>query len=448
MRPVFVGGLATAACALAPAVLAGSVESTAASFLDIDVSPRSVALAASASASRGDLASSQWNPAGLSDVRSPRVGLMHGAWFEGLSLEWLGYGIDVGDRGGAAVALTFLRSDAIARFDAFGEPDGEFHVYDAALSAGYGHRFGDRLALGVTARGIRQSVDGRGASGFAADVGLSTRAGSTSLSAVARNLGPDVDFDGDAAPLPTTYVVAAAQPLLGERVVLTGAANLPVHYHDDLRVGAEWMATRQVALRAGYRYVLEAGTDDQLTGPTFGVGFGMSGIRLDYAYQPFEDLGDTHHIALTIALNRSAATPRPAGRDALVDTAPELPEDREPVAAPRARRSPAPDAPAAVAPPASKTPETTASATRVEAAAPASRTYAVAAGIHGSRLSALLELRALRVKGLEGGTIRRLEDGRYRVLMKEFDSREKAARWVSEHRASFGFKTLEIVALD
>jgi hypothetical protein len=463
---------------------AGEVTPTAAPFLEIDASARNAALGGSGFAITGGLHSTQWNPAGLSEIQAPYAGLMHTAWFQGLSLEWASYAADLGASSGAAISATFLRSDALPRYDEFGSPDGEFRVYDAALTAGFGHAFGP-LAAGVAVKGIRQSVDDESTLGAAGDVGLLWRARTWRLAAVAQNLGPKMGFGTDKAPLPESYAVGIAAPFAGERLQLSGAAVFPAHYHDDLRFGAEYFPIEAFAVRAGYRYILGEGTDDQLTGFSYGLGFQMNQVRVDYAYRPYSDLGDTHQIGLALAVGRSmrpepevrptrptppvedgrdgeasaSTLPSRPARDAATPTevvsAPAPPPAETPASATAAPEVvPPPVDAAATAPPAATAgdPATGSAdaqaATEPEAAeAPPAPRVAAVAGVHRSRLSALIELRSLRESGLSGGEIAREKDGRYRVVLKYFDSADEAAEWLTKASGEFGGQAFQIIEL-
>lgn len=454
---------------------AGDVTPTAASFLDIDVSIRGAALGGTGLAVPGGLHSPNDNPAGLADLRSQRAGILHGAWFDGLSLEWAAYGTDLGENGSAGISATFLRSDALPRYDDFGTADGEFHVYDAALTAGYAHRFSRGLQAGLAVSGIRQTVDDLSAHGFSADLGLAWNVGPGRLSAVAANLGPDVSFDGEEAPLPTTFAVGAAAPLLSNRVLLAAAANFPQHYHEDVRVGLEVEAIPAMALRVGYRYVLGEGSDDALTGLTYGAGFALSGVRLDYGYQPFDDLGDTHRMGLTVAFGERSRQRQEVEARAGVWTPAPGDEDRYRAEARDARATerrvaattPDPAAPAAAttsevattAGPATAAPATERAATdetpalyeadpvEVTAPRPAPAEHLVVAGTHSDRLGSLLQLRTLRKSGLDGGEIRRDEQGRYQVVLRSFESHEKAAKWLEKEGAKLGGQAFRVVSV-
>lgn len=461
--------------ALAVSATARDIEPTAGAFLDIDVNARGIAMGGTGFASAQGLQSAYSNPAGLSHLSMQRAGLLHAQWFEGLTLEWAGYGVQVGERSGAAVAATFLRSGSVDRYDEIGNPEGSFHVYDAALGASFGHAVTDAFRCGLTAKVLHQSVDDVSATGFAADLGATYDASFGTVAAVATNLGADISIDGETFPLPTSLALGVSMPLFEERLRVNVGGNYPVHYYEDVRLGVEVHPVDALALRAGYRYVLEPGTDDQLTALTWGVGVWASSVRFDYAFQPFDQLGDTHRIGLTAffggsqpSTDRARGTGRPAdaaaappARRADDERVPEREPER---AAAPAIQAPAPaeSAPSAESAPPAEAPAVDAApqvAERSEApTAPAaeapqaerSRTtrWAVVAGTHRSRISALQELRSLRMNGLDGGTLQKLDDGRYRIVVGEFKSKKSAEQWIDGPGVKHGKLSFGIVALD
>ncbi len=294
---------------------AKEVRSTAAAFLDINVDPRSAGMANSDIMAPGGLSALYWNPAGLAGFGGQHLGVMHASWFQSLSVEWAGYGTNVGESGGAAVSATFLRSDAMTEYDEVGDAIGSFHVYDAALAFGYGQTFSEQVALGFGLKTLHQSVGNTSSSGYALDLGSSADFGPWTLGLALSNLGPDMDFEGERFPLPMIVRGGARYAAFDEKLILATSYTTPAHYYDDVRVGFEVNPVQEFSLRAGYRRVLGGeGAEDQLTAMSYGVGFVTSGMRIDYAFQPFEDLGDTHRLGIIFAFGSGQTVPADPGR--------------------------------------------------------------------------------------------------------------------------------------
>jgi hypothetical protein len=67
------------------------------------------------------------------------------------------------------------------------------------------------------------------------------------------------------------------------------------------------------------------------------------------------------------------------------------------------------------------------------------------AGTHGTRFSALEEIRLLRLSGFRGGEVRRLDDGRFQVVVKRFNKAEDAHAWVGGEGRKYGNLNFEVI---
>ncbi|MEW6606473.1 MAG: hypothetical protein AB1414_03330 [bacterium] len=62
-------------------------------------------------------------------------------------------------------------------------------------------------------------------------------------------------------------------------------------------IGAEYVVKKAIALRAGYK----SGPQDKGSGLTAGFGISWCApFSLDYAYQPYDELGNSHYVSLQI----------------------------------------------------------------------------------------------------------------------------------------------------
>lgn len=199
---------------------------------------------------------------------------------------------------------------------------------------------------------------------------------------------------------------------------------------------------------------------------TYGAGFFVGGVDIDYAYQPFDQLGDTHRLGISVGfdrgLSRVSPAPAPTSTRRPADAAPAVPKDT-PAPAPAAAQADATPKAAPAAPKAApaKTETVQAAPKTPPAAAPAEKTapvgspdtkpiegpVAVVAGVHKTRFSALEELRMLRITGYHGGEVRRLDDGRYQVLVKTFKNASEAQSWIDGAGREYGSQNFTIIEL-
>ena len=107
-----------------------------------------------------------------------------------------------------------------------------------------------------------------------------------------RRLGPNLKSSG--TPLPRELRFGVATNLWRDR--LGFSVDMVQERDQALRplVGLELISGGSVFLRCGYAAGPSAG------GPmTYGAGFHAGDLKIDYAFAPLGDLGDTHHVAFT-----------------------------------------------------------------------------------------------------------------------------------------------------
>ena len=175
--------------------------------------------------------------------------------------------------------------------DALNQPTTSFTASSFALGVGLAQPLAHFATLGVGAKLVNEHLASVSATGVAFDAGMLARLGWFGLGACASNVGGTLDYGGVRYSFPIRYGVGASiEHPCGLR--LEADANFPYDYYSDVRGGVEYRWRERFALRAGYRY--ELGSDaatEPLTGPSFGLGAGLRGVWLDYAWLP-SALGD------------------------------------------------------------------------------------------------------------------------------------------------------------
>jgi tetratricopeptide (TPR) repeat protein len=221
-------------------------------------------------------------------------------------------------RGTFGGALNYFGYGKIEGYDASGSPTGDVAASDLMLDVAWGKRWNaflgsdlfKDLSTGVSLKVLRKTLADKSALGEAADIGFSypVRSGSFAgmrLAGAVQNLGPGIKFDGEASPLPQTMRLGAAYPLWGR--ALTLAADAVVSGNDPAYFlgGLEYRILKMFAVRFGYK-----GSQTLDKKLTYGLGFENPRFRLDYAFVPFGDLGDTHRISLVFRFGRVAGRTR------------------------------------------------------------------------------------------------------------------------------------------
>ncbi|RMH71069.1 MAG: tetratricopeptide repeat protein [Gemmatimonadetes bacterium] len=324
-------------CALSLAVPAFASEINAsagesgAKFLKIPVGARASGMGEAFSALATGGEATYWNPAGLAFHTSSSVTLSHYEWFQDIRYDYLGFShplsrnMHVGFFGGG-----LYTAGIEGRGATYNSPINEFSAGDYVLGATLAQKLGNMVAIGVTIKGIYQSIDEYSATGFAADVGLTYRpARHLKLALTAQHLGPEMKFEAESQALPMTIRAGAAYEMLNQNLLL--AADMEIPNDNNVRIygGMEFWIQHMIALRAGYKYKTE-GTDalGDDTGYTAGAGFRVGTIHLDYAFVPYGNLGETHRFSLAFHFGNVPSvspSPTPVNPTPVVNQPPAVP---------------------------------------------------------------------------------------------------------------------------
>lgn len=309
---------------------------TSAAFLKIGVGARASAMAGAFSSVADDATAVYWNPAGLMFVPGKEIAAAHNESFEGMRHDYLGFagGTLAGEyRWGAAFYGLYTPSDMERRgglnednpFEPLSVAEGYFAAYDAAVSFAAARGFGPRLAVGAGAKIINQTIDDRAGWGAAVDAGVRYEYSKrVSLAAVVRNAGTPIAVGGKSYPLPVSLRFGAACSAdLRSAGRLRGVfeTSVPVDNYPSFHFGAEYFPVESFAARAGYRWRLYGTELDDLSGLAVGAGMKIAAsggsLKLDYSFNPYGVLGDSHRITLSMSFGKKLTDGQiPASRGA------------------------------------------------------------------------------------------------------------------------------------
>lgn len=255
-----------------------------------------------------------WNPGALAGVTTRSATLMHTKLVPGLAddvyYEYLGYSQPlegVGGVGANIIYLTYGKSTAVTDEE---QELGEFSSYEIAGTGSIGFQVNSAFSFGAALKVVYVNLapawatpEGRKGSGssFAVDVGglyqIPTplfASDNLRLAAVVTNLGPKISFidEGQSSPLGRIIKVGMAYQLFDtgqyafqvaydfNQPIIVPESEEPIH-----NVGAEVLYSQnniQAAVRLGYIYDPEGTIED----PTFGLGFGLGRLQIDWAMVP------------------------------------------------------------------------------------------------------------------------------------------------------------------
>lgn len=271
---------------------------TGAQFLKIAPDARPVGMGESFVAIADDPVSIYWNPGGLAQIKEPEITLMYNSWFEGISHSFIGYAHPMEEKGTFGFGVTYLNAGTIIGRDEFDVETGDFTAYDIALAMAYGKKIREDISLGLSLKGIKQRNEQEEATGIALDAGGIFRPiDNLSVGLAIQNIGPKIKFIDREDPLPLNYKAGVAYRLFQDSLILSLDLNQPIDNELRLNTGVEYWIGRMLGLRVGYN---SAKGTDLGNGLTTGAGFMIKNYKLDYAYVPYGDLGETHRVSFGV----------------------------------------------------------------------------------------------------------------------------------------------------
>lgn len=285
-------------------------------FAPADPGVRAAAMGGAYSAVGGEPMALYWNPATLF-FQTER--LIEATYSDLYSLgaaqrSYLSYGwkssFEIPDYDGDRVVIS--RDDRSGPGYGFSVQSLFFDLEDAAytefsLGAAAAWGYGDRLALGASARGLLISSDLDQVSAWGYDIGLGMAwhySQKERIGISVPNLLSRVIWTFESTERLPIGVNLGWARVFSPALVVSADVELREGNTGMYRaaVGGEWWAfPDRIAVRAGYRY-LDGGLES-FSAPTFGLAVRLLSLRLDYAYRVEPDLlGDTHRVALLIGL--------------------------------------------------------------------------------------------------------------------------------------------------
>ena len=180
---------------------------TGAAFLNIPVGAGPAALGGAYSALATDAYAPVWNPAGLGFVPDVELAGQHLSYLESIHYEYLSLALPQG----FGVSAQYLGTGDIDGLAMDGTQQGAYSIHYGAYTLAYGHKFGEKLALGIAGKFLEAKLADVSARAYAGDFGFlyeATR--KLSLAGGFSNLGSKLTFIDDNSSLPLTGKLALA----------------------------------------------------------------------------------------------------------------------------------------------------------------------------------------------------------------------------------------------
>jgi hypothetical protein len=286
---------------LLPACAMGAdVGSTALPYLKMDQGARAAALSGACTAAGDDAWAVFYNPAATALPSRQELALGHNEWLEGIRNEAAAYVLPLSGGGALFGGMNLLLSGGMDKYDTSGVNTGSFGSQEGALSLGGSLPFGDGYYGGADLKGLYQKADSASATAWAGDAGLLKIEGDWRAGASVSNLGTAMKLGSTAFQLPV---------MLRAGLAWSGVPHLRLSA-DGIKAGESRAAGAFGAegeipsgpdsafyLRAGYRT-----GRSRFAGPGYSAGLGLRNgdVRLDYAFTPYGELGDSHRLTIAV----------------------------------------------------------------------------------------------------------------------------------------------------
>ncbi len=265
--------------------------------------PRGAAQAGAMVAGADNVASLEWNPAGLVAMRDVQFSFSHLEWIDGVRSESVGLGVPLYGFGAWGLGANYLYVQDLARDD-WGQPGAALNIFNFDLKAAFGFQLGADGAFAASYRIIRQGYESAFTMGSAFDVGFRYEgflSRKLKLGLVSKNMGTNLSAGSSFAPMAWT-LEGGARFLVGLGLSIeVDHSYQPNSFVNKTRLGAEWAmgsSALGLDLRGGYLTGPE-NTQGSLAGLSTGIGLHWAGWDLDYAYAPQGDLGTSQRASLT-----------------------------------------------------------------------------------------------------------------------------------------------------
>ncbi len=302
-------------------------------FLKMAVGGRASAMGESFAAVANDASALFWNPAGIGNLQNLEVHLTHMDYLLDVSFEYAGLVIPLSSgRLGFSAAVLGMADEHVTTLD---DPDAEigttWSASSFAIGMTYSRALSDRFSVGVTGKYIQEGIYNSSANTFAIDIGslydtgingikigmaMTNFGGKMKLSGrdlTQKNVDPDPTRGGNIGqsadlvvsswPLPLNFRVGLSYELFkseANALLLAADFNHPTDADERLNLGAEYMIAKRIFLRGGYKF----NYDEE----SFTAGGGLNlpitnyNLMIDYSFQEFGILGETHRFSLGFRL--------------------------------------------------------------------------------------------------------------------------------------------------
>jgi hypothetical protein len=266
-----------------------------AQFLKLGAGARASGMGEAHIALADDASAIYWNPAGLCKIEGWSMNVMHVLWWDDVTYDWVGYGHRVNETDVLGVGVQYMGYGGIDQTNDIGAKTGQFTPNDMAGIFSYGRNVG-MFCVGGSMKYVQSKIT-RTASAIAFDFGGTYEAveDKLELAGTINNIGSGLRYIEEETPLPMSIKIGAGYAMK-ENVKFALDMVMPNDNDAYIGTGVEY-GYKAVSGRIGYNSRTSA--IGGMSGITYGIGIKYGDVAVDYAYQGYEYLGDSHRLSVT-----------------------------------------------------------------------------------------------------------------------------------------------------
>lgn len=271
---------------------------SSAQFLKMGAGARAAGMGDAFCSVSDDANATYWNPAGLAQVETSQLSMMHNSNIQETAYQFLAGALPLSN---STVGAFIQRLDigTIDRYTAGDAKDGSFDAGSLAVGVSMGRKVRENTMLGFTTKFVQESIEAESDSSFAADFGLLHKTDSFNFGFAIQNVGPGLKMVAESSPLPMTLRAGVSKMFANNR--LLGAIDLTKANDSkaSVNLGLEYKLSEMMVLRGGYKAGQSLDVDG-ITNINGGFGLKLNRFNFDYSVSPFGDLGMAHRISLLV----------------------------------------------------------------------------------------------------------------------------------------------------
>ncbi len=284
-------------------------------FLRMGVSARAMGMGSAFAAVSCDLAAAYYNPAGIASLEGSKVSFMTAMLSNSRSMQWLSYGMPLGNGALAFSALSAGVSDIPGATLSAGIPyltGDSFDSSDMSLAVTYAKKY-DKASAGMNLKYLSSSIDNNSAAGFGFDAGVNFKpAEKLSVGVVLQDIASSRKWDtanDTKENIPTVAKLGAAYAVLdGDMTLAVDISKISDEDDNQINAGAEYKLSGNLAARVG--------VDDGNFAAGFGIGMGALSLNYALRFEDVENNANRQYISLDYAFASSGSSALRAGEKA------------------------------------------------------------------------------------------------------------------------------------